>query len=98
MGCFTFDEMLTTTQNHWSTDHTKADFPLHTISFLQDSTTYKSSEKVNKLIILPMRKSNENIPKPMTDTSNMSELIDQFENLTLTHLGSRPPITCRNCR
>src|SRR5579871_1930951 len=98
MGYFTFDEILTAAQNHWSTDHTEADFPLCTISFPQDSTTYKSSEEVNKSIILPLGNSNENTPKPMTDTSNMSELIDRFENLALTHLGSRPPITYRNCR
>src|SRR5579871_1246296 len=98
MGCFTFDEMLTTTQNHWSTDYTEADFPLCTIFFLQDLTTYKSSEEVNKSIILPSGNSTENTPKPMIDTSNMSELIDSFKNLALTHLGSRPPITYRNCR
>src|SRR5579871_6744716 len=98
MGCFTFDKILTVTQNHWSTDHTEADFLLHTISFLQDLTIYKSSEEVNKSIILSLGNSNENTPKPMTDTSNMSELINQFENLALTCLGSRPPITCRNCR
>src|SRR5579871_1908755 len=97
MGCFTFDEILTATQNHWSTDHTKADFPLCAISFPQDSTTYKSSEEVNKSIILPSGNSTENTPKPTTDTSNMSELINRFENLALTHLGSRLPITCRNC-
>src|SRR5579871_642601 len=98
IGCFTFDEMLTAAQNHWSVDHTEADFPLCAISFLQDLTIYKSSEEVNKSIILPSGNSTENTPKPMTDTSNISELINRFENLALTHLESRPPITCRNCR
>ena len=59
---------------------------------------YKSSEEVNKSIILPLENSIENSFKSIIDTSNISELINQFENLTLTYLGSKPLITYKNCR
>ena len=61
-------------------------------------TTYKSSKEVNKLIILYPENLNKNTLKPMTDTSNILELINQFENLALTYLELRPPITYRNCK
>src|SRR5579871_228717 len=98
MRYFIFDKILTATQNHWSTNYTKADFSLCAIFFLQDLITYKSSEEVNKSIILSLGNSNKNTPKPTIDTSNMLELINQFKNLILTYLESRSLIIYRNYR
>ena len=96
MGCFTFDEMLTTAQNHWSADHAEADSQLYAITHPQNSMVYKPIEEMNPTIMIPQGNTKETIPKQQ-ESSNISELIDRFENLVLNRLGSRPYIVCQNC-
>src|SRR5579871_1131193 len=96
MGCHTFEEMLNAAQNHWSADHTEADSPLHAITLLQDSTVNRTPEESNPTINLPNGNMNRTSHKPQ-NTPNISDLVEQFENLTLNCLASRPSIICNNC-
>ena len=92
-----FKEILNIAQNYWSADHMEADSPLCTITLLQDSTINRTPEESNPTINLPNGNMNITSHKPQ-NILNISDLVEQFKNLALNHLVSRPPIICNNCR